>query len=68
MNEGFRPQWVEVDTPAGRLRVIWPQPEVVYDGLEAVAVRETGAEPEAWLNGKAISMEQARALASGQAE
>jgi hypothetical protein len=51
---------MEVPTPAGLLRVTFPQMEVV-DGLDLVS-SVTVAEPWATLNGKPVSMDGAREI------
>lgn len=56
-------RWIEIGTPDGLLRCTWPAGQAVYDGLEAVAVlppQDPG--PHCTLNGKPVSVEQAKTV------
>ena len=58
------PERVELDTPAGRLVVTWPQGQPIYaEGLEPVGViPPPDPEPSATLDGKPVTMAEARAI------
>ncbi len=54
-------RWIEIDTPDGLLSCTWPAGQTIYDGMEAVAVeppQDPG--PHCTLNGKPVTVEQAR--------